>query len=103
MNRDPQESDQRLQKLRLILRTMERAVDEAKFRRTAPETPVATAGPVLASNSEIPNPVRAESEDRTPHGRGRDIPGPESLPRAKARPKGYGGFGDGQSTFGRTG
>lgn len=36
MIRDPRESQQRLQSLRAILRTMERAVDDAKFRRTTP-------------------------------------------------------------------
>lgn len=101
MIRDPRESQQRLQNLRAILRTMERAVDDAKVRRTAPLIP---AAPDSTSDSAM-TPL-SQDPDRaafSPLGRGRDIPGPESLPRAKAKPKSFGGFGEQRSTFGRTG
>ena len=100
MIRDPRESQQRLQNLRAILRTMERAVDEAKVRRTAPLMPEMPESPGIAT------PAASQDPDRggfNPLGRGRDIPGPESLPRAKAKPKSFGGFGEPRSTFGRTG
>lgn len=100
MIRDPRESQQRLQNLRSILRTMERAVDEAKFRRTAPLTPETGA-----STNSVPV-ATSQDPDRAPFsplGRGRDIPGPETLPRAKAKPKSFGGFGEPRSNFGRTG
>jgi hypothetical protein len=101
MIRDPRESQQRLQSLRAILRTMERAVDDAKFRRTTPlmrESPESMSAPTTTPLSQDPD--RAAF---SPVGRGRDIPGPESLPRAKAKPKPFGGFGEQRSNFGRTG
>ncbi len=100
MIRDPRESQQRLQNLRAILRTMERAVDEAKVRRTAPLMPEL---PESASNATVQTSQDPDRAAFSPLGRGRDIPGPESLPRAKAKPKSFGGFGDPRSTFGRTG
>lgn len=101
MIRDPREAQQRLQNLRAILRTMERAVDDAKFRRTAPIVPDAPPQTSeQASSPTLQNPDRAPF---SPLGRGRDIPGPESLPRAKAKPKSFGGFGEPRSPFGRTG
>lgn len=108
MSRDQTSSEDRLQKLRLILRTMEEAVDDAKSRRTAdaPTPPDASDSPRIASSS---SPSTDSSADASPtagsglHGRGRDIPGPDSLPRAKARPKGFRGFSDGGSPLGRTG
>lgn len=101
MIRDPREAQQRLQNLRAILRTMERAVDDAKSRRTAP---------AIAPSAEAPEAERRAPASIAPErigfdgvGRGRDIPGPESLPRAKAKPKPFGGFGDPRTSFGRTG
>lgn len=106
MSRDQITSEDRLQKLRLILRTMEEAVDDAKNRRTADNDPL----PDSSSAAQSAGPAGAESkiEPTAPavdglHGRGRDIPGPDSLPRAKARPKGFRGFSDGGSALGRTG
>ncbi|MFZ9691219.1 MAG: hypothetical protein ACO3EP_04190 [Phycisphaerales bacterium] len=101
MIRDPREAQQRLQNLRTILRTMERAVDDAKVRRTAPIVPDAQH----PSNEQVSSRI-LHDPDRAPFsplGRGRDIPGPESLPRAKAKPKSFGGFGEQRSPFGRTG
>ena len=101
MIRDPREAQQRLQNLRAILRTMERAVDDAKVRRTAPLMPA-----IAEQLNEVAPPSASQDPDRgpfSPLGRGRDIPGPESLPRAKAKPKPFGGFGDHRSPFGRTG
>jgi hypothetical protein len=101
MIRDPREAQQRLQNLRAILRTMERAVDDAKVRRTSPLMPSANE---LAN--EVAPASASQDPDRvafSPLGRGRDIPGPESLPRAKAKPKSFGGFGEHRSPFGRTG
>jgi len=108
MSRDQTSSEDRLQKLRLILRTMEEAVDDAKSRRTADRDPrpEGVAEP-QQSTSEVPTDDAYRGETRPAgdglHGRGRDIPGPESLPRAKARPKGFRGFSDGASPLGRTG
>lgn len=105
MLRDPH---RRMQQVRNILRVMEEAVDLAKQRRTgsdetetpAPEAsmPVPAAGPTPATPA-FPLPPAG------PHGRGRDIPGPEGLPRARAKPKGFGGGAPppDQASFGRTG
>jgi hypothetical protein len=107
MSRDQTSSEDRLQKLRLILRTMEEAVDDAKIRRTSdgeplPESSSAAPSPTLSSPS-----VQVSDDRSAPpaglHGRGRDIPGPDSLPRAKARPKGFQSYSDGGSQLGRTG
>lgn len=101
MIRDPRESQQRLHSLRAILRTMERAVEDAKFRRTAPVMPA-----VAGAGGEHSPTASAQDSDRGPFnplGRGRDIPGPETLPRAKAKPKSFGGLGIPRPPFGRTG
>jgi len=112
MHRDPRSSEDRLHKLRLILRTMEEAVDDAKNRRTADTTttsneaaprPVTPPAPTLGDSGPATGRDANAIPDGGPHGRGRDIPGPDSLPRAKARPKGFRGFGEGGSTLGRTG
>jgi hypothetical protein len=105
MLRDPH---RRMQQVRNILRVMEEAVDLAKQRRTGsdeveafiPATPAPppAAGPTPATPA-FPLPPAG------PHGRGRDVPGPEGLPRAKAKPKGLGGGypPTDQASFGRTG
>ena len=101
MIRDPREAQQRLQNLRAILRTMERAVDDAKCRRPTPTVQESPHEP----REQGSNPIREDATRSpfSPLGRGRDIPGPESLPRAKAKPKPFGGFGEQRSPFGRTG
>lgn len=91
--RDQREPQQRIQQLRSILRTMERAVVDAKSRRTAGSEPRLTTASPIAGSVSPGRPAGAA-------GHGRDIPGPDSLPRAKAKPK----FLDGLRTpFGRTG
>ena len=108
MSPDQNSSQDRLQQLRLILRTMEEAVDDAKSRRTAESGP-RPANEADPSPAQPLRPVDDSTSDRElpsydgPHGRGRDIPGPDSLPRAKAKPKGFNGFSNGGSSLGRTG
>lgn len=106
MSPDQRSSEDRLQKLRLILRTMEAAVDDAKSRRTSEDeppsrqtSPESMTGPT-ASDAASP---ATGSIDGGRHGVGRDIPGPESLPRAKAKPKGFAEFSTGRPPLGRTG
>jgi hypothetical protein len=100
-----------MQQLRQILRTMERAVDSAKQRRTAHNEPTADPNPPALPATASSVPLIAEPASAafaiapdSPHGRGRDIPGPEGLPRAKAKPKSGPPFqGNLPRPFGRTG
>lgn len=106
MQRDPH---RRMQQLRNILRTMEQAVDLAKQRRTGGDEPAAPAADAAASAAAPAGPTPAAPAfplpPAGPHGRGRDIPGPEGLPRARAKPKAFGaGYPPPeQASFGRTG
>jgi hypothetical protein len=100
-----------MQQLRQILRTMEQAVDSAKQRRTAHDEPVAESRPsaaiaatALPSAAADPAGAAFPIPPQSPHGLGRDIPGPEGLPRAKAKPKSAPPFqGHPHRPFGRTG